>query len=70
VKLADLHTGDQVEVNIRGRRFKATVTGAPERGRIPIRPLARGVGYFSASARQVRRVLRDSAHQMLLGGEL
>jgi hypothetical protein len=72
MKLADLRPGDQVEVNIRGRQGRARITGNPAGpGRISIEPMSKGIaGFFSVKASQVRRVLRDSAQLMLLGGEL
>ncbi len=60
---ASLHPGTEVEVDIRGRIFTATITGNPAGERYPIKP-PRGVGYHSITERQVRRVLRSAQLQL------
>lgn len=60
-----LHPGTEVEVDIRGRVFPAYITGKPADGRFPIKPRDKGVGYFSASARQVKRILRRASDTQL-----
>jgi hypothetical protein len=60
---AALHPGAQVEVDIRGRVFTATITGNPAGERWPIKP-PRGVGYHSITERQVRRILQTDQLQL------
>jgi hypothetical protein len=64
-----LQPGTEVEVDIRGRVFPARITGKADDGRFPIRPLIKNVGYFSATARQIKKVLRRASDtQLQLGG--
>jgi hypothetical protein len=66
VKRADLRLGDLVEVNRRGT-FQARIAGAPDdRGQFPIEPVSAGVGYSSATARQIRRVIQPGGQQGVL----
>ena len=52
MKLAAIDAGDLVEVSKGGRRFFAKVT-AVEAGVVRFEPIARGVSYRHASAREV-----------------
>lgn len=62
-----LHPGATVEVDIRGRVFEAKVTGSPAGdGRFSIEP-PKGVGYHSAKASQVKRILDAGDGQLQLG---
>jgi hypothetical protein len=69
MRASQISPGDTVEVN-RGGTFKAEVTGPERDGRFPIRPLLPCIGYLSATAKQIKRVLSSSAQQRLLGGDL
>ena len=52
MRLEGIHTGDIVEVDRRGRRFHALVTGhAP--GGLALQPIDRRVNYYSAKSREV-----------------
>jgi len=43
-----------VRADVKGRIFYAHVTGEPESGRYPLRPITPGVTYFTASRREIR----------------
>lgn len=58
MKLEGLHSGSEVEVDIKGRRFEALTTSEPEGGGVSIEPLGKGITYRRASARQIKRVIR------------
>jgi hypothetical protein len=70
VNTAALHPGAQVECDVRGRVFKAKVTGKPAAGAVDVEPLEPGVTYRRLRARQVRRLLSPAprADQLQLGG--
>jgi hypothetical protein len=52
VRLEGINTGDIVEVDLRGRRFHALVTGASSGG-LAIQPIDRRVNYYSCRSREV-----------------
>ncbi|HSZ13451.1 MAG TPA: hypothetical protein VK790_05395 [Solirubrobacteraceae bacterium] len=52
MRLEGIHTGDIVEVDIRGRRFHAQVTGSAPGG-LAITPIDRRVTYYSCRSREV-----------------
>ncbi len=52
MRMEGINTGDVVEVDHKGRRFHAIVTG-PAPGGLALRPLDRGVNRYSARSREV-----------------
>ena len=52
MKLEGIGAGDVVEVDVRGRRFFAIVTGPAPDG-LALRPIERGVNHFTCRSRQV-----------------
>lgn len=52
MRLEGIHTGDIVEVDLRGRRFHAVVTGTAPGG-LALQPIDRRVGYYSCRSRDV-----------------
>lgn len=52
MRLEGIHTGDIVEVDLRGRRFHAVVTGSAPGG-LALQPLDRRVAYYSCRSRDV-----------------
>jgi hypothetical protein len=52
MRLEGIHTGDIVEVDHRGRRFYALVTGPAPDG-LTLVPMDRRVNYYSARSREV-----------------
>jgi hypothetical protein len=52
MRLEGIHTGDIVEVDLRGRRFHALVTGASPGG-LAIQPIDRRINYYSCRSREV-----------------
>jgi len=52
MRLEGIQTGDIVEVDHRGRRFHALVTG-PVPGGLALQPLDRRVNYYSARSHEV-----------------
>ena len=52
MRLEGIHTGDVVEVDRRGRRFYAIVTGTAPGG-LALQPLDRRVNYYDARSREV-----------------
>jgi hypothetical protein len=52
MRLEGIHTGDIVEVDHRGRRFHAVVTGTAPGG-LAIQPTDRRVNYYSCRSREV-----------------
>lgn len=52
MRLEDIDAGDIVEVDRKGRRFHALVTGPTSDG-LAIRPLDRRINHFSCRAREV-----------------
>lgn len=52
VRLEGIHTGDIVEVDRKGRRFHALVTGTATGG-LSLQPTDRRVNYYSCRSREV-----------------
>ena len=52
MRLEGIRTGDIVEVDLRGRRFHAIVTGSAPGG-LQLQPTDRRVGYYSCRSRDV-----------------
>lgn len=52
MRLEGIQTGDIVEVDHKGRRFHALVTG-PASGGLALRPIDRRVNYYSCRSREV-----------------
>ncbi|HEV3046533.1 MAG TPA: hypothetical protein VGY13_04145 [Solirubrobacteraceae bacterium] len=52
MRLEGIQTGDIVEVDLRGRRFHALVTGTAPGG-LALQPLDRRVNHYSARSREV-----------------
>jgi len=52
MRLEGIQTGDIIEVDHRGRRFHAMVTGASPGG-LAIQPIDRRVNYYSCRSREV-----------------
>lgn len=52
MRLEGIHTGDIVEVDRRGRRFHALVTGTAPGG-LAIRPTDRHINYYTCRSREV-----------------
>jgi hypothetical protein len=52
MKLHGIDVGDVVQVDIRGRRFYAIVTGPAPEG-LALSPIERGVNHFTCRSRQV-----------------
>lgn len=67
---AKLHSGAEVEVDIRGRKGKARLIAGVDvpPGRLAIEPLSKGIaGYGSVTARQVRKVLAPAEQLQIRG---
>lgn len=64
----NLHPGDEIEANVKGRRFHAIIERLDDpavfRKPVRIRPLARTVTYRYVSARQIVRLVRRATAQM------
>ncbi len=52
MRLEGIHAGDIIEVDHKGRRFHAIVTGAAPDG-LAIRPTDRRISYYSCRSREV-----------------
>lgn len=58
MRTADLRTGDEVLVNVRGLEFAATYLGSPAPRVVDVEPLRNWVTYRRVQSRQLRRRLR------------
>lgn len=65
-----LHPGAEVEVDVRGLVFPATVKALPGGQAVDVQPSVRNVSYRRVRARQIRRVLRPApaGGQLAIGG--
>jgi hypothetical protein len=57
VKAAAIHPGAEVECNVLGRVFAATVTGKPAGGKVEIEP-PEGITYRCIRVSQISKLLR------------
>lgn len=57
MELSRVREGDEIKCNVRGRVFEAVVEEKLP-GQLRIKPLSRGITYFTVTARDVEKVLR------------